>query len=230
MEEILTTNQGTPEWFNSRLGRLTASRFGDLLTQPRSKKDKEAGIVSQTTRSYLVEKLSEVLTGTSREFDNDGMDWGTQNEQEARDFYEFKNIAEVKQTGFIVLKENQMVGCSPDGLIGEDGTLEIKCPYNTNNMVEYMFDSPIPKDYYAQIQGGLWILDRKWCDFVVYDPRIKNEELRMHIRRIQRDEAFIETLKEAVEFSLNYYEAMLKRVGLSFEDILNDKHEAQDQS
>ena len=226
MEEIITTDQRTDEWFKSRLGRLTASRFGDLLTQPRSTKDKEAGIVSQTTKSYLIEKLSEVLTGTSREFDNEGMDWGTQTEQEAREFYEFQNIAEVEQTGFVVLKENPMVGCSPDGLVGEDGTLEIKCPFNTNNMVEYMFDGPIPNNYYAQIQGGLWILDRKWCDFVVYDPRIKNAELRMHVRRIYRDEIFIEKLKASVDTALKYYEAMLKRVGLTFEDVLNDKPEA----
>jgi len=232
MEDIILENtikQGTEEWMKQRLGKITASKFAVLLTQPKSRIDKERGLLAKTTEAYLMQKVSEVLTGTSKELKTEALTWGSETEDEARRFYELENMVEVKQVGFIPWKENPIVGGSPDGLVGDDGMVEFKCP-DSETFTRYLFDEPIPKEYKVQMLGNLMIGDRKWCDFVMYDPRIKNEKLRMVVRRFERSALEIDILKGALERTLRVYEAMLKRVGLSFEDILNDKHEAQDQS
>ena len=215
--------QGSEEWFKARSGKLTASAFGKLLTRPRSKKDKEAGLVSQTTQTYLLEKVTEVLTGESRKLSSEALDWGTELEDEAREFYELKNTVKVKQVGFVQWKENLMIGGSPDGLIGRDGGVEIKCPYNSTNHSQYLYDTTIPKSYYAQVQGNLMITNRKWWDFVVYNPRVLNDKFKMIVIRIRRNEEFISKLKEAIDTSLKNYERMLKRVDLTFDNILKDE-------
>ena len=217
--------QGSPEWFAQRLGRITASNFGALMTLPRSKKDREAGLISETARTYLVKKVSEVLTGMSKEFTTQSMEWGSETEDEARKIYELENMVEVKQIGFAILESNPIVGGSPDGLVGDDGIIEIKCP-DSNTFTGYLLGDSIVKGYMAQIQGNLWILDRLWCDFIVYDPRVIREDLRIHIMRVNRDDEYISKIAQAVDRALINYGAMLNKLGLSFDDILNVKYQA----
>ena len=217
--------QGSPEWFAQRLGRITASNFGALMTLPRSKKDREAGLISETARTYLVKKVSEVLTGMSKEFTTQSMEWGSETEDEARKIYELENMVEVKQIGFAILESNPIVGGSPDGLVGDDGIIEIKCP-DSNTFTGYLLGDSIVKGYMAQIQGNLWILDRSWCDFIVYDPRVIKEDLRIHIMRVNRDDEYISKIAQAVDRALIHYGAMLNKLGLSFDDILNVKYQA----
>lgn len=217
--------QGSPEWFAQRLGRITASNFGALMTLPRSKKDREAGLISETARTYLVKKVSEVLTGMSKEFTTQSMEWGSETEDEARKIYELENMVEVKQIGFAILESNPIVGGSPDGLVGDDGIIEIKCP-DSNTFTGYLLGDSIVKGYMAQIQGNLWILDRSWCDFIVYDPRVIREDLRIHIMRVNRDDEYISKIAQAVDRALIHYGAMLNKLGLSFDDILNVKYQA----
>lgn len=217
--------QGSPEWFAQRLGRITASNFGALMTLPRSKKDREAGLISETARTYLVKKVSEVLTGMSKEFTTQSMEWGSETEDEARKIYELENMVEVKQIGFAILESNPIVGGSPDGLVGDDGIIEIKCP-DSNTFTGYLLGDSIVKGYMAQIQGNLWILDRLWCDFIVYDPRVIKEDLRIHIMRVNRDDEYISKIAQAVDRALIHYGAMLNKLGLSFDDILNVKYQA----
>jgi exodeoxyribonuclease (lambda-induced) len=226
MEDIILENtieQGTEDWFKQRLGKITASRFSVLLTQPRSKADREKGLLAKTTRTYLLQKISEVLTGTSKELKTEALTWGSETEDEARRFYELENMVEVEQVGFIPWKENPVVGGSPDGLVGDDGMVEFKCP-DSETFTKYLFDEPIPKEYRVQMLGNLMITDRKWCDFVMYDPRVKNEKLRMITTRFVRSAVEIEVLKEAIDRVLSVYEAMLMRVGLTLKDVLDDKH------
>lgn len=225
MNNIIMVEQGTPEWFAQRLGRITASNFGALMTMPRSRKDREAGLISQTTRSYLVKKVSEVLTGTSKEFSTSSLEWGSNTEDEARKIYELENMVEVKQIGFAVLNSNPIIGGSPDGLVNEDGIIEIKCP-DSDTFAGYLLGDSIVKSYMAQIQGNLWILDRFWCDFIVYDPRVIREDLRIHIVRVKRDDEYIAKIAGAVDKALIYYGAMLDQLGLTFEDVLNVKYKA----
>ena len=217
--------QGSPEWFAQRLGRITASNFGALMTLPRSKKDREAGLISETARTYLIKKVSEVLTGMSKEFTTQSMEWGSETEDEARKIYELENMVEVKQIGFAILESNPIVGGSPDGLVGDDGIIEIKCP-DSNTFTGYLLGDSIVKGYMAQIQGNLWILDRLWCDFIVYDPRVIKEDLRIHIMRVNRDDEYISKIAQAVDRALIHYGAMLNKLGLSFDDILNVKYQA----
>jgi len=226
MEDVILENtieQGTEAWFEQRLGKITASRFGCLLAQPKSKIEKEAGMISKTARTYLIQKVSEVLTGTGKELKTEALTWGSETEDEARRFYELENMVEVKQVGFIPWEKNPIVGGSPDGLVGDDGMVEFKCP-DSETYTKYLFDEPIPKEYKIQMLGNLMITDRKWCDFVMYDPRIKNEKLRMVTTRYVRSAVEIDTLESAIERTLKVYEAMLMRVGLTFKDVLNDKH------
>lgn len=222
---IVMVEQGSPEWFAQRLGRITASNFGALMTLPRSKKDREAGLISETARTYLVKKVSEVLTGMSKEFTTQSMEWGSEIEDEARKIYELENMVEVKQIGFAILESNPIVGGSPDGLVGDDGIIEIKCP-DSNTFTGYLLGDSIVKGYMAQIQGNLWILDRLWCDFIVYDPRVIREDLRIHIMRVNRDDEYISKIAQAVDRALIHYGAMLNKLGLSFDDILNVKYQA----
>jgi len=222
---IVMVEQGSPEWFAQRLGRITASNFGALMTLPRSKKDREAGLISETARTYLVKKVSEVLTGMSKEFTTQSMEWGSETEDEARKIYELENMVEVKQIGFAILESNPIVGGSPDGLVGDDGIIEIKCP-DSNTFTGYLLGDSIVKGYMAQIQGNLWILDRSWCDFIVYDPRVIREDLRIHIMRVDRDDEYISKIAQAVDRALINYGAMLNKLGLSFDDILNVKYQA----
>ena len=217
--------QGSPEWFAQRLGRITASNFGALMTLPRSKKDREAGLISETARTYLIKKVSEILTGMSKEFTTQSMEWGSETEDEARKIYELENMVEVKQIGFAILESNPIVGGSPDGLVGDDGIIEIKCP-DSNTFTGYLLGDSIVKGYMAQIQGNLWILDRSWCDFIVYDPRVIREDLRIHIMRVNRDDEYISKIAQAVDRALIHYGSMLNQLGLSFDDILNVKYQA----
>jgi len=222
---IIMVEQGSPEWFEQRLGRITASNFGALMTLPRSKKDREAGLISQTTRSYLVKKVSEVLTGTSKEFTTASLQWGSAMEDEARKMYELERMVKVEQIGFAVLDSNPIVGGSPDGLVNEDGMIEVKCP-DSDTFTGYLLGDSIIRPYMAQIQGNLWILNRFWCDFIVYDPRVIKENLRMHIVRVERDDEYIGKMIGAIDRALIYYGAMLNQLGLSFDDILNVKYQA----
>ena len=217
--------QGSPEWFAQRLGRITASNFGALMTLPRSKKDREAGLISETARTYLIKKVSEILTGMSKEFTTQSMEWGSETEDEARKIYELENMVEVKQIGFAILESNPIVGGSPDGLVGDDGIIEIKCP-DSNTFTGYLLGDSIVKGYMAQIQGNLWILDRSWYDFIVYDPRVIREDLRIHIMRVNRDDEYISKIAQAVDRALIHYGSMLNQLGLSFDDILNVKYQA----
>ena len=221
---LVIDEQGSQGWFDARIGKLTASRFGGLLTRPRSKKDKEAGLVSKTTETYLREKVTEVLTGETRQLSSEALTWGSETENDAREFYELNKLVEVEQVGFISWKENLMVGGSPDGLVGLDGIIEIKCPYDSNNHTVYLYNKEIPKAYYAQIQGNLFITDRKWCDFIVYNPRVIDDKYKMIVIRIERDEEFIKKLKEVIGISLNNLEEMLKVVDLTFKDVLERKY------
>jgi hypothetical protein len=189
--------QGTEEWLKQRLGKITASRFGDVLTQPRTKKDKEAGVMSKTARAYMLELIAEVLTGETRQLEGVALDWGTAHEPEARDEYELYCFAEVEEVGFINFPDMDRVGGSPDGFVGNDGLIEIKCPYNPVNHVRYLLGEPIPKQYIAQMQGNLMITNRQWCDFVSYDPRMSSRAA-LHVRRIHRDEMYISQLRSAI--------------------------------
>lgn len=182
--------QGGEEWLKARLGKVTASRVKDVLTKGRG------NTPSKTAESYMMEIIAEVLTGESKPFfENDAMRWGTETEPQARSMYEVNNdFVTVREVAFI--EHNEFVLVSPDGLIGDDGLLEIKCP-NTTTQIKRALSDDYSADYRAQIQMQLWVTDRKWCDFVSFDPRLDCDAGYLQ-QRVERDEDYIEEMKTKV--------------------------------
>lgn len=192
--------QGTPEWRADRVGHITASRFSDVLTEPRSKADKEAGRLSQTAQSYLFELLGEILTGRpADEIDTPAMRWGRENEPSARAAYEIDTTRAVTTVGFLEHPSIRYVGCSPDGLVGDDGLVEIKCPWTTREHVRTLVTREIPDQYVVQVQGQLWVTGRAWCDFTSFDPRVIYHGADLVIVRVGRDDEFIDGISSACE-------------------------------
>ena len=167
MNIIDTMEQGTEEWLALRLGKVTASKVKDVLTKGRGNAQ------SKTAETYMMELIAEKLTGQSKPFfENDSMRWGTETEPQARAMYEVNNdFVSVREVAFI--EHSEFVGVSPDGLIGEDGLLEIKCP-NTTTQLKRALSDDYSADYKAQIQMQLWVADRKWCDFLSFDPLLRS--------------------------------------------------------
>lgn len=187
--EVFDCEQNSPEWDAARLGRVTASRFSDAV----------AGGAGKTRKTYMIKLITERLTGESVDgFCNATMDRGSDIEESARQYYEMVNGCTVKQVGFVQLNEN--IGASPDGLVGEDGLVEIKCPMSHTH-VRYLLDNKFPSTYKAQVQGQLWVTGRKWTDFVSYDPRVTRRPY-WYIR-VYRDEDYLVEL----EFKINKFVA-----------------------
>ena len=186
MKIIESCEQGSNEWLEMRLGKITASRVKDVMSKGR-------GVApSKMSESYMMELIAEILTGQSKPFfENDAMRWGTETEPQARAMYEIKNdFVTVDEVAFIQL--NDFVGMSPDGLIGEDGLLEIKCP-TTTTQIKRALSEDYSADYKAQIQMQLWVSGRKWCDFVSFDPRLECKAGYLQCR-VMRDEEYIEEM------------------------------------
>lgn len=180
--------QGSPEWFAARCGRATASRFADLLA---TIKTGEAA----SRRNYRAQLVCERLTGVPAEsFESAAMKWGTENEPFARMAYEAQTGQIVEETGFIPHPE-LMAGASPDGLIGDDGGVEIKAP-NTAQHIDTLLKG-MPPEHIPQIQGCMWLTGRLWWDFVSFDPRLP-EKLQLYVQRIPRDDVYIAKLALAV--------------------------------
>lgn len=188
--------QGSEEWKQARLGKITASRFKDCLPQPKSKKDQEAGLLSVTTQTYVYECFAEILTGEAKEVSGKALDWGNHYEPFAREAYEERTFTVVEEVGFIEHKVDTLIGASSDGFVGDDGMIEIKCPHNSTNHARTLTEG-MPKEHMAQIQGQMWVLDKKWCDFVSYDPRVKDDR-KLYVQRIERNDEFIDDLSEKV--------------------------------
>jgi hypothetical protein len=183
---ILDHEQGSPEWLAARLGKPSASMFSKLITQ--------TGKPSASAHDYVTELIAERLTGKSEPFHvTEWMQRGTELEPEAREAYEFISSNDVIETGFI-LDTGWEFGCSPDGLIREEGGLEIKCP-KSKTMVSYLMNPQVGvKKYWQQIQGCMWITNRDWWDFFAYHP-----EMPHVLVRVERDEEYIAKLAIEVQ-------------------------------
>lgn len=200
--------QGTPEWFAARCGKVTASRVPDV-----SAKTKSGWAAARA--NYMAQLITERLTGIPAEtYTNAPMQWGIDNEALARAAYAFHTDADVTEVGFIAHPTMAMAGASPDGLVGADGLVEIKCP-NTATHLATLLGEPTEGKYIAQMQFQMICADRKWCDFVSFDPRLP-EPMRLHIHRVKRDDLFIAALENEVRAFL---EEMDKKL-----DVLRAKY------
>lgn len=186
-EEIL---QGSDEWKALRLGKVTASRVADVVAKTKSGP-------SASRANYAAQLIAERLTGVAAEsFTNAAMEHGTATEPEARAAYEFYEGVTVQQVAFVPHPTIDQAGCSPDGLIGADGMVEIKCP-NTATHLDTLLGQSVPGKYETQIQFQMACTGRKWCDFVSYDPRMP-ENLRLFVKRVHRNEKRVNELETEV--------------------------------
>jgi len=193
MATQVKADQRSTEWFAARLGRATGSRFNDIMARTRSG-------YSASHKNYAAELVVERLTGAKEDnYTSAPMQWGIDNEPVASLQYMLESGNDVTETGFWI-HDDIMAGASPDGLIGEDGLLEIKCP-NTATHLDTLIKKSLPRQYQAQVQGQMWITGRKWCDFVSFDPRLTGNA-QMFTIRVERDEIYIAELQEEVELFL----------------------------
>lgn len=190
--------QGSQEWLLARVGIPTASKFDSIITTK--------GEPSKEFQKYLYQLAGERVTGIpSESFSNGWTERGSKFEDEARNHYSLFRDVEIQQVGICYLNEDKKIGCSPDGLIGEDGGLELKCPA-IHTHVEYLIQNKVPTKYFTQVQGNLYVTGRKWWDFVSFYPGIKPLVIRC-----ERDEAFIAKLDAALrDFCKQLEELVLK--------------------
>ena len=183
--------QRSEEWFAARIGKVTASKVADVLS-----KTKNGYGVSRD--NYLIQLAIERITKTKTEFySNSAMKWGTDKEPFARAHYEMLTGNLVDDVGLVDHPSIEWAGASPDGLVGVDGLIEIKCP-NTSTHLETFLNECVPQKYVPQIQFQIACTERKWCDFVSFDPRLP-EHAQIFVKRVHRDQEYINTIESEIK-------------------------------
>ena len=203
-EDRIAVEQGTPEWFQMRLGKVTASRVADILAKTKTGP-------SASRQNYLIELALQRTTGIIQEsYSNSAMEWGTQTEPQARVAYEVTTNNFVDQVAFIDHPSIAGFGCSPDGLVSDKGLVEIKCP-NSATHWEYFKSKEPPKKYFIQMQAQIAVTNRDWCDFVSFDPRMPDRS-QLLVVRVNRDEAFIAEMEAEIKKFLDEVEVEVKQM------------------
>ena len=195
--------QGTDEWFAARLGKVTASRAADVMTKKGS-----------AARANLSAQLVlERLTNTKGEsFSSAAMQWGVDQEPFARAAYEAHSGVWVDTVGFVQHPTIERAGASPDGLVGQDGLVEIKCP-NTATMIDTLLTGKVPSNYTTQMQMQMACTGRAWCDYAVFDSRMP-VKAQLFVKRVQRDQKFIDDMEKEII-------AFLAEVEISYQFLIN---------
>lgn len=187
--------QGSDAWLQARLGKVTASRIADLAARTKTG-------WGASRANYMAQLIAERLTGVPGEtYTNAAMQWGIEKEPEARAAYEFRFDKSVIEVGFVPHRIIEMSGASPDGLVGDNGLVEIKCP-NTATHIDTLLGGSVPSKYDLQMQWQMACTDRSWVDFVSYDPRMP-ESMRLFVYRVKRDQAKIIELEATVSVFLD---------------------------
>ena len=200
--KIIDFPQGSPEWLQARAGKVTASRINDVMAKIKTGE-------AAARKDYKAQIVAEILTGKPQEdgFTNEAMRWGTENEPFARAAYEtFANVL-VDQCGLVLHPTIERGAASPDGLVGPDGLVEIKCP-KTATHLQYLVDGKVPTHYQPQMLWQMACTGRDWCDFVSFDPRLP-DHLQLFIRRFSRDQTRIDEIESEVRAFLSEVDAIL---------------------
>ncbi len=195
----MNANQGTPEWLSERAGRVTASALANVLM----KKD-AAGY-----QNYLAQLVCERLTGQPTEtFKSAAMEHGNETEPQARAFYELETGLTVAECGFVAHPSINWTGASPDGLVGNDGLVEIKCPQPAKH-IKNLMGGAIDRGYTLQMQYQMECTGRAWCDFVSFNPSFP-EHLKISVRRVGADSKLQGEIRAAVVAFLADVDAKLE--------------------
>jgi putative phage-type endonuclease len=184
--------QGTPEWLEARYGNASASRIHDVIAKTKSG-------YSASRDNYLTQLVLERFGVFDEGFTSKEMEWGTEQEPFARMTYEIETGNIIHEAGYILHPTINHSGASPDGCIGSDGLIEIKCP-NTKTHFDYLLAEKPPTKYIPQMAWQMACTGAKWCDFVSFDPRAP-EGLQLFVVRYNRDDEYIAMLEsEVTEF------------------------------
>jgi len=182
--------QRTEEWFAARLGKVTASKVSDVMAKTKTG-------YSATRESYMTQLVCERLSGQKAEsFTNAAIQHGIDTEPLARSAYEAYADVMVEEVGFVQHPRIEMAGASPDGYVGLFGCIEIKAP-QTSTHIETLLTEVIPARYYAQMQFQMACAQRQWCDYVSFDPRIR-QDLQLFVKRVEFDAPYVAILEEEV--------------------------------
>ena len=193
--------QGSREWHEARSGRITASRAADVMAFTQEgvyktgpKKGQPKPVRELKARSdYRAELVAEILSGQpSPNIRAAALAWGQDVEAAARVAYEADRGIFVTRVAIVQHPSLPHVSCSPDGLVDDDGMVQIKAPHNTANHIDALTDG-VPAEHLPQMQFELWVTGRKWNDFISFDPRMP-EHMALYVERVERDEAYIAAL------------------------------------
>ena len=196
--------QRTEEWFEARLGCVTASRTADVMAKTKSG-------YSASRANYMAELICERLTGERQAgFSSAAMQWGTETEPQARMAYEIMTGATVIETGFVLHPTIPGFGASPDGLIDDNGLVEIKCP-NTATHIETLLSEGVQNKYITQMHVQMLCAGRDWCDFFSFDPRLP-VELQMFIKRVEFDKELADQIVTEVQAFIAEMEAKIDQL------------------
>lgn len=188
--KVLDVVQGSPEWLRARCGSVGASQIADVMAKTKSG-------YSTSRTNLLAQLLCERLTGAPTvTFENDAMRWGKLYEPEARAAYCFLANVDVSEVGMVLHPNLPFTHASPDGCVGEDGLIEIKAPQTAQHL-ETLLSESIAQKYILQMQWQMNVCERKWCDYVSYDPRVP-EHMRLFCKRVHRDDALIQEIEAEV--------------------------------
>jgi putative phage-type endonuclease len=193
--------QGTDAWLRERAGKVTASRISDVMSKGRG------SAPSATRANYMAQLVAERLTGEPTEtFTSAAMQHGTDTEPQARAQYIMRTGQDVQEVGFVAHPTLFMSGASPDGLVGDAGLVEIKCP-NTATHIQTLRGKEIDRKYLLQMQWQMICTGREWCDWISFDPRMP-DDLAFLCKRIPHDAELAEEITEAVTQFLADLDAM----------------------
>lgn len=189
---IVDVQQQTPEWLEMRHGAVTASRVADVMAKLKN------GGEAAVRASYKAELLCERLTHLTYEhYVSPSMQWGIDNEPLAKASYEIATGFAISSGGLAMHPKIKWLMASPDGLVHDDGLVECKCP-NTSTHLDYILAGVVPPEYHWQMLCQMACAERKWCDFVSYDPRLP-DSLQLFIRRLEWDGERIAKMEQEVE-------------------------------
>lgn len=200
--------QRTHEWFQQRLGKVTASCIHKVTAKTKTGWGADRA-------NYHAQLVAERLTGVATEgFSNAAMQWGTDTEPQARAMYSLEAVGEVVEVGFLDHPRIAFSGASPDGLVEDRGMVEIKCP-NTATHIAALTGAPIDRKYLYQMQWQMACADRDWCDFASFDPRMPLE-MQLHVRRVERDAELLEQLEGEVSAFLAEVAATVEHLSAEY--------------
>lgn len=197
--------QYSQEWFNARMGKITSSTIWNLIVEPKTKKE---GELSSTTKDYLMSKLAERLSGVQRDYKSDATTHGLELEGEALNYYAEQTGNVVGEAGFIEMIKG-LYGGTPDGFVNDDGIIQVKCPWNYVNHINYGLVDDVDyfkkkyREYYWQCQSDMLVSDRAFCDFVSYCKDMP-DGLKLFILRIPANLEDMQLLVERLDASAKF--------------------------